>query len=106
MQRFICEAGRIVRASAGREAGRYFIVAALDGAELLLADGDKRTLAHPKRKNPAHVQQTGQTLPLEGLTDKALRHALHDLNAPAKRPYSKQNESRKEVIEDVEAGCN
>lgn len=106
MQRFICEAGRIVCATAGREAGRYFIVTALDGAELLLADGERRTLLHPKRKNPAHVRKTDRTLPLEGLTDKALRRALAELNAAAKRPYSKLNESRKEVIEDVEAGCN
>ena len=106
MQRFILEPGQIVCAAAGREAGQYFIIAALDGAELLLADGGRRPLQRPKRKNPAHVRKTNRTLSLEGLTDKALRRALSDLNADARRPYSKQNESRKEVIEDVEAGCN
>lgn len=81
-------------AKAGREAGRFFIVAATDGAELLLADGKSRSLDKPKRKNPAHVQATGQTLSLEGLTDKALRAVLNPLNEKAKSPLSKQNQIR------------
>lgn len=106
MQRNICEPGMIVRATAGREAGRFFLVTALDGAELLLADGKTRPLQKPKRKNPAHVQQTKQTLPLPGLTDKALRTVLNPMNEAAKQPLSKMNQIRKEVIDDVEAGCN
>lgn len=106
MQRMICKPGMIVLATAGRDAGRFFLVTALDGAELLLADGKRRPLSKPKRKNPAHVQATRQTLSLESLTDKALRSALHPLNEAAKRPLSKQNQIRKEVIDDVETGCN
>lgn len=94
MQRNICSPGMIVLAKAGREAGRFFIVAATDGAELLLADGKSRSLDKPKRKNPAHVQATGQTLSLEGLTDKALRAVLNPLNEKAKSPLSKQNQIR------------
>ena len=94
MQRNICEPGMIVLATAGREAGMFFLVAALDGAELLLADGKHRTLLNPKRKNPAHVQATKQTLSLEGLTDKALRAVLNPMNEKAKRPLSKQNQIR------------
>lgn len=106
MQRFTCEAGTVVLAKAGRDAGRYFVVTALEGAELMLCDGKTRPLAKPKRKNPAHVQKTMQTIPLDGLTDRALRRMLAPLNEPASRPLSKQNESRKEVIDDVEAGCD
>ena len=94
MQRNICQPGMIVLAKAGREAGRFFLVAALDGAELLLADGNRRTLSNPKHKNPAHVQATKQTLSLEGLTDKALRAILNPMNEKAKRPLSKQNQIR------------
>ena len=94
MQRNICEPGTIVLVKAGREAGRFFLVAALDGAELLLADGNRRTLSSPKRKNPAHVQATRQTLSLEGLTDKALRAVLNPMNEKAKRPLSKPNQIR------------
>ena len=106
MQRMICEAGTVVLAKAGRDAGRSFVVTAVDGAELLLADGKTRKLGQPKRKNPAHVQKTVQTVSLENLTDRALRRLLAPLNEPANRPLSKQNESRKEVIDDVEAGCD
>ena len=106
MQRNICQPGMIVLAKAGREAGCFFLVTALDGAELLLADGRHRPLSKPKRKNPAHVQATKQTLCLENLTDKALRTVLGPLNEAAKRPLSKQNQIRKEVIDDVETGCN
>ena len=106
MQRFICEPGMIVLAKAGRDAGRYYVVTGLEGAELMLADGKRRTLQNPKRKNPLHVQATAQTLPLAGLTDKALRKALGPLNEPAARPLSKLNQIRKEVIDDVETGCN
>lgn len=106
MQRQICQPGTIVLAKAGRDAGRFFLVIAADGIELMLADGKTRTLQKPKRKNPAHVQATKQTLPLQGLTDKALRNALRPLNEAAESPHSKQNQIRKEVIDDVEAGCN
>lgn len=106
MDRNICRVGQIVLAKAGRDAGRFFLVTALEGADLLLADGCRRTLAKPKRKNPAHVQATAQTLSAEGLTDRALRTALAPLNAAASKPQSKPNQIRKEVIDDVEAGCN
>jgi len=106
MQRWICQPGTIVHAKAGRDAGRFFIVVGLDGADLLLSDGERRTFAHPKRKNPAHVQATKTVLPLEALTDKAIRQALKPFNQDVSAPQTKQNQIRKEVIDDVETGCN
>lgn len=106
MQRWIANAGMIVRATAGRDAGGFFLVIGTEGAELLLADGRRRTLAKPKRKNPAHVQATGQTIPLEALTDKKLRAVLKPLNEAISEPQTKMNQIRKEVIDDVETGCN
>ncbi len=90
----MCEAGSVVLAKSGRDAGRYFLVIALDGAELLLADGKHRTLSHPKRKNPLHVQATGQHVPPEGLTDKAIRDILHPLNYAQPVQKSKRNQIR------------
>ena len=84
----------IVRAKAGRDSGRFYAVVAAEGAELLLADGRRRTLANPKRKNPAHVHPTRQTLSLEGLTDRALRTALKPLNDAVSAPQSKPNQIR------------
>ncbi|HAG12713.1 MAG TPA: hypothetical protein DCG49_02495 [Ruminococcus sp.] len=106
MQKFICEPGRIVLCKAGRESGRYFLVTALEGADLLLVDGKHRLMQNPKRKNPLHVQATAQTIPLSGLTDKAIRKILNPLNETVNRPQSKFNQIRKEVIDDVETGCN
>jgi len=106
MQRWICQPGTVVLAKAGRDAGRFFLVAGLDGADLLLADGHRRKLANPKRKNPAHVQATKTVLPLDALTDKAIRQALAPFNEAVSVPQTKQNQIRKEVIDDVETGCN
>lgn len=106
MERLICEAGRIVLAKAGRDAGRYFLVIGLDGADLLLADGQRRTLAKPKRKNPVHVQRTDRLICPMPHSDRALRTVLHTLNEAANQPQSKPNQVRKEVIDDVETGCN
>ncbi|MCQ2416841.1 MAG: KOW domain-containing RNA-binding protein [Oscillospiraceae bacterium] len=106
MQRLICQAGTIVLAKAGRDAGRFFVVTAMDGMDLLIADGKTRKLENPKRKNPVHVQKTAGTVELEGLTDASLRRILQPLNEKVSGTYSKQNQIRKEVIDDVEVGCN
>ena len=113
MQRFICQPGMIVRTDAGRDAGRFFLVTGCENDMLLLADGGRRPLSKPKRKNPLHTHATRHSLPLEGLTDKALRNALRPLNEaanPAAQTCAKQNQTRnrlvKEVTDDVETGCN
>ena len=47
--------GSIVLANAGRDQdGLFFVVGEADGF-VLLADGKRRKLEHPKRKNPVHV---------------------------------------------------
>ena len=47
--------GSIVLANAGRDQdGVFFVVGEADGF-VLLADGKRRKLEHPKRKNPVHV---------------------------------------------------
>ncbi len=70
--------GQIVNVLAGREAGSRFVVIGLDGSLLYLADGRKRTVRKPKRKNPRHVEVlSGNTsLPAGSLTDEAIRQAL------------------------------
>ena len=47
--------GSIVLANAGRDQdGLFFVVGEADGF-VLLADGKRRKLEHPKRKNPVHL---------------------------------------------------
>lgn len=48
--------GRLVRSKSGRDKGRYYLVLARAADILYLADGQKRTIANPKKKNIRHVQ--------------------------------------------------
>ena len=45
----------IVRSDAGRDKGKLFVVLAVEGEFLLLADGKSRKVEHPKRKKRRHV---------------------------------------------------
>lgn len=45
----------IVRSNAGRDRGKIFIVLAVEGEYLLLADGKGRRVEAPKRKKRRHV---------------------------------------------------
>ena len=45
----------IVKATAGRDAGKLFFVLDVEGEFLLLADGKTRRLERPKRKKRRHV---------------------------------------------------
>ena len=45
----------IVRSDAGRDAGKLFVVLAVEGEYLLLADGKSRKVEAPKRKKRRHV---------------------------------------------------
>ena len=45
----------LVRSDAGRDQGKLFVVLAVEGAYLLLADGKGRRVEAPKRKKRRHV---------------------------------------------------
>ena len=49
-------AANIVRSGAGHDKGKLFVVLAVEGEYLLLADGKTRKAAAPKRKKGRHVQ--------------------------------------------------
>ena len=78
--------GTVVLATAGRDQdGFFFVTGEADGFPLL-ADGKRRKLAHPKRKNPRHLQgiaMDGFTHPVmeklkqgKPVSDRELRRAL------------------------------
>ena len=71
----------IVVSTAGRDAGGHFLVLREDETFLWLANGKRRTLAKPKRKNKKHVQQTGTAIALASMTDKRLRTWLNEFAA-------------------------
>lgn len=71
------EKGSVVLATAGRDAGGLYVVLERTEKECLLADGKKRRLSHPKRKNLRHVHLTALRLgPEQYATDRRLRCAL------------------------------
>ena len=98
--------GLVVRALAGRDLGNIFVVLSVDGGYALIADGKRRKLASPKRKNLRHLQRTDQFVELDGVTDKKLRNVLKQYQACDYRVHAPKipigeviNLSKQDVIE-------
>jgi ribosomal protein L14E/L6E/L27E len=54
--------GSVVIAKAGRDKGRAFaVIEVLSDREVLIADGRRRPIERPKRKNVIHLQATATT---------------------------------------------
>ena len=58
MSRPPIEPGRVVLSTAGRDAGRRFVVIACEGDYAFIADGALRQLSKPKRKKLRHLKPT------------------------------------------------
>lgn len=63
------ETGQIVASRTGRDVTRWYVVLGSEGGRILLADGERRTLAAPKRKNPRHLAPTRTVLGAEQIKD-------------------------------------
>ena len=71
------EVGQVVTSRAGRDVTQLYAVTGFRGRWVLVADGNKRTLAQPKVKNPNHLASALTVLTTEQMqTDAALRGAL------------------------------
>jgi len=70
--------GSVVRASAGRDSGGFFVVTECGEGYCFIADGKSRKLASPKRKNLKHISLTDSTISISDLTDKKLRKLLRE----------------------------
>jgi ribosomal protein L14E/L6E/L27E len=68
--------GQLVIATAGRESGSRFVIMNVDDKFVFLADGRKRQVDRPKRKNPRHVRLLMGCNETNGLTNDAIRQAL------------------------------
>ena len=74
----------IIRSDAGRDKGKLFIVLAVEGEYLLLADGKSRKVEAPKRKKRRHVlfvasEETRLSEKIKGeekITNSELRRTL------------------------------
>lgn len=69
--------GTVVLATAGRDAGGCYLVVRCEGRFCWIADGRRRRLALPKKKNPLHLAPTTRSLDFGRVTsDRALRRML------------------------------
>lgn len=57
--------GAIVKNKAGRDGESLFIVLRIDENFAYLVDGEGRSIQKPKKKNPKHLQATGQKAEIE-----------------------------------------
>ena len=68
--------GSVVIAKAGRDKGKAFaVIEVLSGREVLIADGKRRPIERPKRKNVIHLQSTRTTVDCI-TTNRQLRNFL------------------------------
>lgn len=48
--------GKLCVSLCGHDKGKIYVIIASDDEEVLLADGERRTLDRPKKKNRRHIQ--------------------------------------------------
>ena len=74
------EKGSVVIAKAGRDKGKAFVVLEVQNARFaLIADGKRRPIERPKRKNLLHLQATAAATDCI-TTNRQLRVFLKDYN--------------------------
>lgn len=80
--------GQVVYSAAGHDGGSLYVVVAVEESGFCrIADGRRRRLASPKKKNQKHLRPTQMRVELEEIgSDRALRGALAALchTEPAK----------------------
>lgn len=75
------ELGTIVYSKSGHDAHRFYVVVEKSGGWVYIADGRRRKLEKPKRKNPRHLAKTAKQVALTEVdTDQKLRRLLWDYN--------------------------
>ena len=79
--------GSVVVSSAGRDKGTFRAVLRLEPDGVWIADGRRRPLERPKRKNPRHVAETPFTAEEASMaTNRELRRTLAAAKMKAASP--------------------
>lgn len=68
------EPGRVVRSTAGRDAGKQLIVLSVDGEYAAIADGALRKVETPKRKKIRHIRATPEYF--SSIAEKVMKGTL------------------------------
>ena len=70
--------GTVVKAKAGRDKEGFFVVVKSDEKWAYIADGKRRKVENPKKKNPIHLTVTNTVLSHSMDTNRNIRKALRD----------------------------
>jgi len=70
----------LCKSSAGHDKNSWYIIVKKDTDYVYIADGRRRKLENPKKKNIKHVEITRKSVELEYFTNKSLRKALWEYN--------------------------
>ena len=68
--------GAVVKAKAGRDKEGFFVVVKSDEGFVFIADGKRRKVENPKKKNPIHLTVTNTVLSDSMDTNRKIRTAL------------------------------
>jgi ribosomal protein L14E/L6E/L27E len=71
---------RLAKSIAGHDKGGWYAIVRTEGELVWIADGRRRKLESPKKKNVKHLQVANKIIELEHFTDKSLRKALWQYN--------------------------
>lgn len=77
--------GSVVKSCAGRDKNSYFVAVGISGGFVEIADGKKRKLENPKRKNIKHISPTSSVITMEALTNRKLRKVLNEFSTQGLR---------------------
>lgn len=73
--------GSVVRANAGRDKGKFFVVLGFDSKYVIIGDGKNRTLEKPKRKKEKHLSVSSTIVNESSMsTNREIRKALSEFN--------------------------
>lgn len=72
--------GSIVKALAGRDKGKFFVVVDVESRYAYLADGKRRRVERPKKKKLIHIAPTNTIIEGSLKTNPQIRKILRDFN--------------------------
>jgi len=71
---------KLCKSRAGHDKGSWYAIIRQESGFVYIADGRRRKLESPKKKNINHIEITRKTIELEHFTDKNLRKMLWKYN--------------------------
>jgi len=70
--------GMVVKAIAGRDKGKFFVVKDVESSFAYIVNGKSRKYYTPKKKSLKHLRITNTVIEMAELTDKKLRKMLNE----------------------------